>query len=90
MAERTVKIASKHGLHARPASLFTKAAKESGIAVTVTKGEKSSNAASILGVLTLGANSGDEVVLSAEGEGAEEVLDQLVELLSTPDAESAE
>lgn len=90
MAERTVQIASEHGLHARPASLFTKAAKDSGIKITVTKGDKSSNAASILGVLTLGANCGDEVVLTAEGDGADAVLDHLVGLLSTPDVDSAE
>ena len=85
MAERTVRIASKHGLHARPASLFTQAAKETGLTVTVTKGDKSGNAASILSVLALGANCGDEVVLAAEGDGAETALDQLAELLSTPD-----
>lgn len=90
MAERTVRIASRHGLHARPASLFTKAAKDSGIAVTVTKGDKSGNAASILSVLSLGANFGDDVVLTADGDGAEAVLDQLVELLSTADPEPAE
>jgi len=37
---------------------------------------------SILGVMALGAKHGEEVVLTAEGEGAEEVLDGLVELLS--------
>lgn len=90
MAERTVQIASRHGLHARPASLFTKAARDSGMVVTVTKGEKSGNAASILAVLSLGANCGDTVVLRTEGEGGEDVLDRLAELLSTPDEELAE
>ena len=40
------------------------------------------DATSILGVMALGAKHGEEVVLSAEGEGADEALDQLVELLS--------
>lgn len=85
MAERTVRIASIHGLHARPASLFTRAAGRSGIAVTVAKGEKSVNAASILGVISLGVACGEEVTLSATGDDAETVLNELVTLLETPD-----
>ncbi|WOF24136.1 HPr family phosphocarrier protein [Microbacterium betulae] len=81
---RTVKIASSHGLHARPAKLFAEAAKNSGLPVTIAKGDgKPVNAASILGVISLGANSGDEVTLSVEGDGAEGVLDALVTQLET-------
>ena len=39
MAERTVVVASAHGLHARPASLFAQAAANAGTAVTVAKGD---------------------------------------------------
>ena len=81
MAERTVTIASAHGLHARPASLFTQAAAKAGVPVQLTKGEKSVNAASILGVISLGIDHGDEVLLAAEGEGADEALDTLEALL---------
>ncbi|MFT4235065.1 MAG: HPr family phosphocarrier protein [Microbacterium sp.] len=81
---RTVTIASSHGLHARPAKLFAEAAKNSGLAVTVAKGDgKAVNAASILGVISLGANTGDEVTLTVDGEGEEAVLDQLTTLLET-------
>ncbi len=85
MIERTALVASIHGLHARPASLFTRAARDSGLAITVAKGQKSANAASIVGVLSLGVACGEEVTLSAEGDGAEAVLDSLVTLLATPD-----
>jgi phosphocarrier protein len=44
---------------------------------------KSVNAASILGVLSLGVAHGDEVVLCAEGDGADAALDSLATLLST-------
>ncbi|GAB3600696.1 HPr family phosphocarrier protein [Microbacterium tumbae] len=83
-ATRTVRIGSSHGLHARPAKLFAQAAKESGIPVTVAKDAgKPVNAASILGVIALGAEHGDYVTLTADGEGAEAVLDTLAELLTT-------
>jgi len=84
MAERTVSIGSKVGLHARPASLFVKAAGEAGIPVKIAKeGGAQVDASSILGVMTLGAKYQDTVTLTAEGERAEEVLASLAELLST-------
>lgn len=83
MAERTVTVASAHGLHARPASLFVQAVSASGLQVTLTKGDKSINAASILGVISLGINQNDSVTISAEGDDAEGVLDSLVEILTT-------
>jgi phosphocarrier protein len=84
MAERTVTVASSVGLHARPASLFAQAAAKVGIPVTLTSaGGKSVNAASILGVLSLGIGHGETVTLSAEGDGADEALDTLAEVLNT-------
>ena len=84
MATRTVTVASSHGLHARPAKLFSEAAKNSGLSVTIAKGEgKAVNAASILGVISLGANTGDAVTLTVEGENADGVLDQLATMLET-------
>ena len=86
MATRTVRIGSSHGLHARPAKLFTQAAKDAGVPVTIAKGSgKPVNAASILGVIALAVEHGDYVTLSVEGEGAaaEGTLDTLSELLVT-------
>ena len=81
---RTVRIGSAHGLHARPAKLFAQAAKDAGIPITVAKASGTPvNAASILGVISLGAEKGDYVTLSADGEGAEDALDKLAELLTT-------
>jgi phosphocarrier protein HPr len=83
MPERTVTVASSVGLHARPASLFSQAAANTGVPITLTSPSgRSVNAASILGVLSLGVGYGDEVTLSADGDGADAALDGLVELLS--------
>jgi phosphocarrier protein len=83
MSERTVVIASAHGLHARPAALFVQAVAESGIPVELTKGDKTLNAASILGVISLGIEHGDTVTLRAEGDSADAVLDSLSAILTT-------
>lgn len=81
MPERTVVVASSHGLHARPAALFTQAAAKAGLPVTVRKGDRTVDASSILGVISLGIDHGDEVVLAADGEGADEALTALEALL---------
>ncbi|UFU06682.1 HPr family phosphocarrier protein [Ruania halotolerans] len=83
MATRTATIASPVGLHARPAAVFTRAVEDSGVAVRISKdGSVPQDAASILGVMTLGARHGDTVTLHADGPGSEEALDQLADLLS--------
>lgn len=81
MSQRTVVIASRVGLHARPASLFTQTVAASGTQVTIGKpGEPSMDASSILMVMALGIGHGEEVVLESEDDG---VLDELVTLLET-------
>jgi len=87
MPERTATVASRSGLHARPAALFAEAAGEQPVDVTIAMQgqpkDEAMDAASILSLMTLGAAKGDVVVLRAEGEGAEAALDALVKLLET-------
>lgn len=82
MVSTTAVIGSTSGLHARPASLFAQAAAKTGLAVTISKGGKSVNAASVLGVLTLGASQGDEIELTVEGDNEQAVLEGLAALLT--------
>ncbi|WP_066521947.1 HPr family phosphocarrier protein [Curtobacterium ammoniigenes] len=82
-ATRTVTVASASGLHARPASLFVQAVTTSGHQVTIAKGDKSANAGSILGLLGLGVENGDEVTLTVGGDNADAVADDLVTFLQT-------
>ena len=84
MSARTVKVASASGLHARPAALFSQAASEQPAAVTIETADAGPvKASSILMLMTLGAGHGDEVTLRAEGEGAEESVNALADLLET-------
>jgi phosphocarrier protein len=83
MAERRVTIGWAEGLHARPASIFVRAATASGVPVTIAKGDGAPvNAASMLAVLSLGAERGEEVVLASGAENADGVLDRLATLVS--------
>jgi len=81
MAERTAVVASRVGLHARPAMQFTQAVAAGGTAVTIGRpGEAPVDASSILLVMGMGVKNGEEVVLACEGAA---LLDQLVEMLET-------
>jgi len=83
--ERTVVVAITEGLHARPAALFAQKAGAQSVGVKIAKtGGDPVDAASILGIMTLGAGAGDEVVLRTEADGDEAAaaLDALVEFLS--------
>ncbi|WP_433893220.1 HPr family phosphocarrier protein [Streptomyces sp. CA-111067] len=83
MVERRVTVGWADGLHARPASIFVRAATAAGVPVTITKaGGAPVNAASMLAVLGLGAQGGDEVVLASEADGADAALDRLAKLVA--------
>ena len=79
--ERAVTLGHKEGLHARPAAIFVQHAKSYQSEITLVKGEKSANGKSILSVLALGAEKGDEVTLKISGVDAEKALHKLVPLL---------
>lgn len=79
--ERTVILGSKSGLHARPAAIFVQHAKSFQSQITLGKNERTANGKSILSVLALGAEQGDQVVLTISGSDAETALNKLVRLL---------
>ncbi|GAA0404289.1 HPr family phosphocarrier protein [Microbispora corallina] len=83
MAERKVSVTSEVGLHARPAATFVQTAAKAPFDVTVAKaGGQPVNAKSILSVLALDVRQGESIVISADGDGAEELLDQLAQIAS--------
>ncbi len=81
MMERTVRVGSKSGLHARPAAVFVQNAKGFQSQITLSKDDRTVNGKSILSVLSLGAGQGDQVVLKANGDDAESAIGKLVSLL---------
>ncbi len=82
MAEKKTEIGPEAGLHARPAAEFVKKAKQFSAEITVIKGEREANAKSSMKIMALGAKKGDEIVIRAEGDDAEEAVEALVELIS--------
>lgn len=82
LAERTVKVMAKVGLHARVAAAFVKTAERFSSTIQVRLGERDANAKSILQVLTLGAAQGAEVTIRADGDDGQEAIDALEAVLA--------
>jgi phosphocarrier protein HPr len=68
-------------LHARPAGALAVAAGRFASAVSVTSGARTVDAKSVLGVMGLGATSGQQVTVSADGPDAEEAVSALIVIL---------
>lgn len=73
-SEIRLTIPNPLGLHARPAARFVGTANRFESTIQVRKGQQKANAKSINQVATLGARQGDEIVVSAAGPDAREVL----------------
>jgi len=80
MPERIVVVASSVGLHARPAALFSQQAAQAAVPIVLTSASgRSVNAASILGVLSLGIDHGERVTLSSDDAAAIDALAAMLE-----------
>ena len=91
MAEATVQVKHKVGLHARPASLFVQTASKFSSNIKVknlsAKGEFV-DAKSIIMVLTLGVMKDHEVVIQTDGTDADAALGALTALIENNFGES--
>ena len=80
-------ILNKVGLHARPAAKFVKtsaALKNNKVLIeNLSKSTPQVNAKSFTSVLSIAVQQNNEILLTIEGEGAEEALDKFVELFET-------
>ncbi len=83
MAKQSCIVGPTVGLHARPAADFVRVATVSKHQVTVTnKHGKKASGNSILGILSLGAKHGEELVIEVVGPDEEAVLEALLRVVS--------
>lgn len=80
---RDAVVGSPTGLHARPAVQLVKHAKAFAGSVRIGRpGEEAVDAKSLVKVLGLKARAGETVRLSADGEGAEAIVDRLAAIVA--------
>lgn len=78
---RELEIINQYGIHARPAALFAKMSSRYSSDITVEKGGNVVSGKSIMGLMTLEASRGTKLKITATGEDAEELLDELQKLI---------
>jgi phosphocarrier protein len=77
MIEKTVKIVNNAGLHTRPAATIVKLASKYKCEFFISKDGLNINGKSIIGVMTLAAEMGSELLLTFEGEDEKEASEEI-------------
>lgn len=91
MAEATIQVRHKVGLHARPAAMFVQTAAKFSSKIKVKNLTSKGNfvdAKSIIMVLTLGVMKDHEVVIQTDGADADAALEALKSLIEANFGES--
>ena len=82
MLEKSMKIQLKNGLEARPVALLVQVASQHESTVYIESTGKRVNAKSIMGMMSLGLNTGEEVNVIADGKDEEEAITSIEKFLS--------
>jgi len=81
MRETAIVIKNKLGLHARAAVKFVNMANRFSADIKIEKDGSEIDGKSILGILTLAATQGSEIVIKADGSDEQAALQALVTLI---------
>ena len=76
----TIEIAS--GLEARPVAMLVQVASQYDSEIYIMRDNKKVNAKSIMGMMTLGLDAGEEITLSANGEDEDAAMSSIEKYLS--------
>lgn len=81
MVRKTVTVELESGLEARPVAMLVQVASQFDSKIYVECDSKRVNAKSIMGMMTLCLNSGEQVVVTADGSDEEQAVDQIEKYL---------
>lgn len=82
MIKKPITINLSTGLEARPVAQLVQVASQYESEIYVEVGEKRVNAKSIMGMMTLGLDMGEQIVLSARGDDEEEAMASIEDYLN--------
>ena len=77
MKQFTYVITDEVGIHARPAGLLVKKAKELGGKITISGNGKTSDASKLMAVMSMGIKRGMEVTVTLEGGDEDAAAEQM-------------
>lgn len=81
MAERSVRVVNRNGVHARPAAEIVKCSARFQSEITLSREELEVNGKSIMGVMMLAAEQGATLILRARGPDEDAAVEALVKLI---------
>lgn len=82
MTQKEIEIKLQNGLEARPVAVLVQVASKYDSTVYLEVEGKKVNAKSIMGMMSLGLNSGENVTVSADGSDEAAALDEIEKFLS--------
>ena len=82
MITKKIRIQIKNGLEARPVAVLVQVASQFDSSIYVECGNKKVNAKSIMGMMALGLDAGEEVVVSADGDDESNAMADIEKFLS--------
>ncbi len=82
MVKETLEIQIAGGMEVRPVAMLVQLASRFDSSIYIENGTKSFNAKSIMGMMTLGLDSGDAITISAQGPDEDQALEALVGYLT--------
>ena len=82
MIKKNIKIQIPTGLEARPVAVLVQIASKYESSIYIECGSKKVNAKSIMGMMALGLDTDDEIIVTAEGADEEAAVAGMEEFLS--------
>ena len=82
MIKTPVVVKTEEDFDGRPIALLVQEASQYASTIYIQVGEKHINAKSIMGMMTLGLDAGEEITLSANGEDEEAAMSSIEQYLS--------
>lgn len=82
MKEIKYTITDENGIHARPAGILVKKAKEFNSNIKITKVGKSADAKKLFNIMGLAVKQGDEIVITIDGDDETVATQELEKFLS--------
>ena len=79
---RSLTVQSKLGIHARPAAMIVRIASKFGCSTWIEKDGEEVNGKSIMGIMMLAAGEGSTLTFTCEGEGGEQLLNDMEDLFN--------
>lgn len=82
MTKKNIQIKLENGLEARPVALLVQEASKYESTIYIESGDKKVNAKSIMGMMSLGLDNGEELLVMAEGSDEQVAVENIEKFLS--------